>query len=76
MNDVAAKLKPIGLQERAQRLALKEEEHRERGLPFDGELYIWDQRLAMSFYHGSYSPTDYVLLSCQPTHLLQPPPTC
>lgn len=44
MNDVVAKLKPIGMKERDRLLKLKEEEYRKQGLPFDGELYIWDYR--------------------------------
>ncbi|KAF7792616.1 hypothetical protein EIP86_003713 [Pleurotus ostreatoroseus] len=42
--DLEQKLRPVGLKDRELLLALKQEEHAERGLPFDGEFYIWDYR--------------------------------
>lgn len=44
MSDLENKLRPIGLQDRKTLLALKKEEHAEKGYPFDGEFYIWDYR--------------------------------
>lgn len=40
----------MGLKDREILLALKQEEHKEKGLPFDGEFYIWDYR----FYDRKY----------------------
>jgi Zn-dependent oligopeptidase len=37
-------LRPVGLKDREALLALKKNEHEEKGLPFDGEFYIWDYR--------------------------------
>ncbi|KAH7885032.1 hypothetical protein F5I97DRAFT_1810510 [Phlebopus sp. FC_14] len=44
LNELQAKLLPIAKHERTTLLALKKEEHEKRGLPFDGEFYIWDYR--------------------------------
>ncbi len=44
MSDLENKLRPIGLQDRKNLLALKKEEHAEKGYPFDGQFYIWDYR--------------------------------
>ncbi|GLB38470.1 putative peptidase family M3 [Lyophyllum shimeji] len=44
LNDLEDKLRPVGLKERETLLALKKREHEEKGLPFDGEFYIWDYR--------------------------------
>ncbi|KAF7346236.1 Metallopeptidase MepB [Mycena sanguinolenta] len=44
LDDLEAKLKPVGLKDRETLLGLKKKEHEERGLPFDGNLYIWDYR--------------------------------
>ncbi|KAM9365421.1 thimet oligopeptidase-like [Pholidichthys leucotaenia] len=42
LEELARKLKPLGDQERAVILKLKEEECQKRGLPFDGKLHAWD----------------------------------
>ncbi|KAI6124381.1 hypothetical protein EV401DRAFT_1187749 [Pisolithus croceorrhizus] len=44
VDDLEAKLRPIGIKEREILLALKKEEHEKRGFLFDGEFYIWDYR--------------------------------
>lgn len=44
VDDLEAKLQPVAVKEREVLLALKKEEHEKRGLPFDGEFYIWDYR--------------------------------
>ncbi|KAF8073822.1 metallopeptidase MepB [Lyophyllum atratum] len=44
LNDLETKLRPVGLKEREVLLALKKKEHEEKGIPFDGEFYIWDYR--------------------------------
>ena len=44
INDLEAKLLPVGINDREVLLALKKKEHEEKGLPFDGEFYIWDHR--------------------------------
>ncbi|KAG2357602.1 hypothetical protein BDR07DRAFT_1453044 [Suillus spraguei] len=42
LDDLEAKLRPVGEKERDILLQLKKEEHEKRRLPFDGEFYIWD----------------------------------
>ncbi|KII91031.1 hypothetical protein PLICRDRAFT_39628 [Plicaturopsis crispa FD-325 SS-3] len=44
LDDLEQKLRPVGIKEREILLALKKEEHAEKGLPFDGEFYLWDYR--------------------------------
>ena len=44
INDLEAKLYPVGINDREVLLALKKKEHEEKGLSFDGEFYIWDYR--------------------------------
>lgn len=47
LDELKKHLDPLGEQERAILLALKQEEHAKRGLPFDGKFYIWDYRYAI-----------------------------
>ena len=44
INDLEAKLLPVGIKDREVLLSLKEKECKEKGLDFDGEFYIWDYR--------------------------------
>ncbi|KAJ7175804.1 metallopeptidase MepB [Mycena filopes] len=44
LDDLETKLKPVGIKDRETLLAMKKEDHAARGLPFDGEFYIWDYR--------------------------------
>lgn len=44
MSDLEQKLRPVALKEREILLAMKQKEHKERGLPFDGEFNLWDYR--------------------------------
>jgi Zn-dependent oligopeptidase len=37
-------LRPVGLKEREVLLGMKQQECKEKGLPFDGEFYLWDYR--------------------------------
>ncbi len=48
VEDLALKLKPLGEQERAVILKLKEQESQKRNLPFTGELHAWDTRYYMT----------------------------
>uniref|UniRef100_A0A673MZK2 Thimet oligopeptidase n=1 Tax=Sinocyclocheilus rhinocerous TaxID=307959 RepID=A0A673MZK2_9TELE len=48
LEDLAHKLKPLGEQERAVILKLKEQESQKRNLPFTGELHAWDTRYYMT----------------------------
>lgn len=41
-------MKPLGEEERAVILKLKEKECQKRGLPFNGELHAWDTRYYMT----------------------------
>lgn len=36
------KLKPVAIKEREILLSLKKKEHETRGIPFDGQFYVWD----------------------------------
>ena len=47
-DELAQKLKPLGEQERAVILELKEAECAKRGLPFDGRIHAWDMRYYMN----------------------------
>lgn len=47
-DELAQKLKPLGEQERAVILELKEAECSKRGLPFDGHIHAWDMRYYMN----------------------------
>jgi Zn-dependent oligopeptidase len=44
LDDLEAKLRPVGIKEREILLAIKKKEHEEKGFPFDGAFYIWDYR--------------------------------
>lgn len=46
--ELARKLKPLGEEERATILQLKEKESQKRNLPFSGELHAWDMRYYMT----------------------------
>lgn len=48
VEELARKLKPLGEEERAVILKLKEQECQKRGLPFSGELHAWDTRYYMT----------------------------
>ncbi|KAJ3515380.1 hypothetical protein NLJ89_g1791 [Agrocybe chaxingu] len=44
LDDLESKLRPVGEKELEILLAMKKEEHEEKGFPFDGQFYIWDYR--------------------------------
>ncbi|KAJ3573206.1 hypothetical protein NP233_g2580 [Leucocoprinus birnbaumii] len=44
LNDLESKLRPVGEKELKILLAMKEKEHKEKNMPFDGNFYIWDYR--------------------------------
>lgn len=46
------------MKERAALMALKEEDHHERGLPYDGEYYLWDNAWVAHVQSILYSLTD------------------
>lgn len=48
LEDLAHKLKPLGEEERAVILKLKDQESKKRNLPFTGELHAWDTRYYMT----------------------------
>ncbi|KAI3369163.1 hypothetical protein L3Q82_026116, partial [Scortum barcoo] len=48
LEELALKLKPLGDEERAVILKLKEKECQKRNLPFNGELHAWDTRYFMT----------------------------
>lgn len=50
LSDLEQKLRPLGLKEREVLLALKQEEHKAKGLPLDGEYYTWDY----NYHHEKY----------------------
>ncbi|KAJ7366807.1 metallopeptidase MepB [Mycena albidolilacea] len=57
LDDLETKLTPVGLKDRDTLLALKKKEHEERGLPYDGNLFIWDYR----YYDRKYIETSLEL---------------
>ncbi|KAI0822328.1 metallopeptidase MepB [Trametes gibbosa] len=44
LSEVAEKLRPVGLKDRESLLELKKKEYEEKELPFDGEVYAWDNK--------------------------------
>uniref|UniRef100_A0A669E613 Thimet oligopeptidase n=1 Tax=Oreochromis niloticus TaxID=8128 RepID=A0A669E613_ORENI len=60
--DLARKLKPLGEEERAVILKLKEKECQKRGLPFNGELHAWDTRYYMTQVEETQYAVDQNLL--------------
>lgn len=50
LDDLQAKLMPIGEMEKLRLLKLKEEECKERGWKYDGELRLWDYRYYDQMY--------------------------
>jgi len=44
LNDLKTRLTPGGAKEAAHLLELKKKDHEARGLPFDGNYYLWDHR--------------------------------
>ncbi|KAK5869246.1 hypothetical protein PBY51_023980 [Eleginops maclovinus] len=62
LEDLARKLKPLGIEERAVILKLKEKECQKRGLPFTGELHAWDTRYFMTQVEETQYAVDQNLL--------------
>ncbi|XP_033996797.1 thimet oligopeptidase [Trematomus bernacchii] len=62
LEELARKLKPLGVEERAVILKLKEKECQKRGLPFTGELYAWDTRYFMTQVEETQYAVDQNLL--------------
>lgn len=44
MDDLESKLLPVGLKDKETLLAMKKKEHEAKGLPYDGQFYLWDYR--------------------------------
>ncbi|KAM3853127.1 thimet oligopeptidase isoform 2-T2 [Vipera latastei] len=62
LDDLAAKLKPLGEKERAVVLSLKQRECEQRGLPFDGRINAWDMRYYMNQVEETQYSVDQNLL--------------
>uniref|UniRef100_A0A665VZV3 Peptidase M3A/M3B catalytic domain-containing protein n=1 Tax=Echeneis naucrates TaxID=173247 RepID=A0A665VZV3_ECHNA len=62
LEELACKLKPLGDEERAVILRLKEKECQKRGLPFNGELHAWDTRYFMTQVEETQYAVDQNLL--------------
>lgn len=54
--ELAHKLKPLGDEERATILKLKEKESQTRNLPFNGEIHAWDMRYYMTQVSVHHQP--------------------
>lgn len=57
LDELARRLKPLGEQERAVLLRLKEAECKKRGVAFSGELHAWDTR----YYMTQVEETEYAV---------------
>ncbi|XP_070764755.1 thimet oligopeptidase isoform X1 [Enoplosus armatus] len=62
LEELARKLKPLGDEERAVILQLKEKECQKRNLPFNGELHAWDTRYFMTQVEETQYAVDQNLL--------------
>ncbi|XP_030639938.1 thimet oligopeptidase [Chanos chanos] len=62
LEELARKLKPLGEEERAVILKLKEKESQKRNLPFNGELCAWDTRYYMTQVEETQYAVDQNLL--------------
>ncbi|THH20564.1 hypothetical protein EW146_g816 [Bondarzewia mesenterica] len=73
LNDLEQKLRPVGSKERETLLALKQAEHKEKNLPFDGEFYIWDYRYYdRKFIEQSLSLDDSLVKEYFPVSVVVP----
>lgn len=68
--ELARKLKPLGEEERATILRLKEEECHRRNLPFTGDLHAWDMRYYMTQVSGGGGQRPERVSSLPSEHLL------
>lgn len=62
LEELAMKLKPLGVEERAVLLKLKQKECEKRQLPFNGEFYAWDTRYFMTQVEETQYAVDQNLL--------------
>lgn len=62
LEELAVKLKPLGVEERAVLLKLKQKECEKRQLPFNGEFYAWDTRYFMTQVEETQYAVDQNLL--------------
>uniref|UniRef100_A0A672ZT52 Thimet oligopeptidase n=1 Tax=Sphaeramia orbicularis TaxID=375764 RepID=A0A672ZT52_9TELE len=62
LEELACKLKPLGVEERAVILKLKKDECLKRGLDFNGELHAWDTRYFMTQVEETQYAVDQNLL--------------
>jgi Zn-dependent oligopeptidase len=62
INDLEKRLRPLALRERENLLSLKHQECKERGLPFDSELYVWDYRYYDRMFKEKTLDLDYDLV--------------
>ncbi|XP_053725703.1 thimet oligopeptidase [Synchiropus splendidus] len=62
LEELACKLQPLGEEERAVILKLKEKECQKRDLPFDGQLHAWDTRYFMTQVEETQYAVDQNLL--------------
>ncbi|XP_063147088.1 thimet oligopeptidase isoform X2 [Candoia aspera] len=62
LDELAAKLRPLGEKERATILGLKQKECEQRGLPFDRRINAWDMRYYMNQVEETQYSVDQNLL--------------
>ncbi|XP_051790643.1 thimet oligopeptidase [Erpetoichthys calabaricus] len=62
LEELAQKLKPLGVEERANMLQLKHKECSQRGEEFDGQLHAWDTRYYMTQVEETQYAVDQNLL--------------
>jgi len=73
LDELENKLRPVGLKERDILLKMKQAEHEKKGLPFDGEFYLWDYRYYdRKFIESSLQLDDMVVKEYFPVSVVVP----
>ncbi|KAF8349335.1 metallopeptidase MepB [Amanita rubescens] len=73
LDDLEQRLRPVGIKDRITLLEIKKKEHEAKGLPFDGEFYVWDYRYYdRKFIEESLSLDDMLVKEYFPVSVVVP----